>query len=184
MYPSDLDELFEGDGESWADAVDELDEALDEARRGGGGGRGRPPVKTSGGGNTYRPRPNNNYVTQAQLQAALGRVSGQINTNSTAIKTVDGRVRGLTAEQVRVTGALRKEIAERKKDAEAARRELQSTREMAAILPIVAGKNPMVGLLALGMGGGGLMGGGSGAPGDTSSWLLPAIVLPALAKGG
>ncbi len=181
-YPLELDEFIsEADGESWADAADEVDEALDEARRGGR----RPPVRTSGGGNTYRPRPNNNFVTQAQLQAALGRVSGQIATNSTAIKTVDGRVRGLTSEQVRVTSALRKEIAERKKDAEAVRREIQSTREMAAILPIVAKNNPIVGLLALGMGGGSFLGGGGSATaGDTSSWLLPAIVLPALAKGG
>lgn len=176
----ELDEMAEADGESWGEAADEVDEALDEARR----GASRPPVKTSPGGNTYRPRPNNNFVTQAQLQAALARVGGQINTNSAAIKTVDGRVRGITAEQVRVTGALRKEIAERKKDAEAIRRDLQSTREMAALLPIIAPGNPLIGLLALG-GGGGLFGGSGTNAGDSSaSWLLPAIVLgPALSGG-
>jgi hypothetical protein len=175
----ELDEMAETDGESWADAVDEVDEALDEARR----GPSRPPVRTSGGGNTYRPRPNNNTVTQAQLQAALARVSGQINTNSTAIKTVDGRVRGLTSEQVRVTGALRREIADRKKESEAARREIQSTREMAAILPIISKGNPLVGLLAIGMGGSLFGGSGGSSTGDSNSnWLLPAILLPALAK--
>jgi hypothetical protein len=172
----ELDEMTESDGE-WVEGDGEVDEALDEARR----SAGRPPVRPSGGGNAYRSRPNNNFVSQAQLQAALGRVSGQITTNSNAIKTVDSRVRNVTAEQVRVTGALRKEMSDRKKETEAVRKELQSTREMAVILPLIAGNNPLVGLLALGFGGSGFGGGGS-TPGDSSSWLLPALLLPALAK--
>ena len=55
---------------------------------------------------------------------------------------------------------------------------------MAAILPILTkGRSPLIGLLALGMGGSFFGGGGTTSADSTSNWLLPAIVLPALAKG-
>ena len=133
--------------EAFDEAYDESDEAYDEAVR--RRPTRRPPVPTAPRQSAYRPRPNNDTVTQAQLQAALARVSGQIATNSTAIKTVDGRVRSVSSEQARVTSALRKEVADRKKLEETLRKELQSTRELAVILPLIGANNPMVALLAL-----------------------------------
>jgi hypothetical protein len=174
-----VSELDEAD-EAYDETMDESDEAYDEAlpripRR-----PARPPVQTAPRQSAYRPRPDNNFVSQAQLQAALTRVSGQIATNSTAIKTLDGRVRGVSTEQVRLTTAMRKEVADRKKEEEGLRKELQSTRELAVLLPLIGGSNPLIGLLALG--GGSMFGGGGtgGASGDSTGNLL----MLALAFGG
>jgi hypothetical protein len=176
-----IGELDETD-EAFDEAFDESDEAYDEAapRR----GVLPPPVRTAPRQSAFRPRPNNNFVTQAQLQAALARVSSQIATNSTALKTLDGRLRGVTSEQARMTMALRKEIADRKKDAEVMRKEIQSAKELAVILPLIAKDNPLIGVLALG--GGSLFGGSPStngaapAAGDSTSNIL----LLALAFGG
>src|SRR5437899_902118 len=70
-----------------------------------------PPVRTAPRQNAYVPRPagTGNPVTQAQLQAALARVSSQISVNSNAIKTVDNRLRGVASDVGRQGAALRKE---------------------------------------------------------------------------
>src|SRR5262249_54398281 len=68
---------------------------------------------------------------------ALARVSQQINTNSNAIKTVDGRTRTLAAEQTKFASGLKKEYADRKKDILAVRKDLQATREASVLLPIL-----------------------------------------------
>ena len=114
------------------------------------------------------------FVTQAQLKAALDRVSGQIATNSTAVKTLDTRVRGVSSEQARMTAAARKEVAERKKESEAIRKEIQSAKELAVVLPLISGGNPLIGLLALG---GGSLFGGSASGDSTSNLLMLALVL-------
>ena len=170
--PYGIGEADEAYDEAFDEASDESDEAYDEAIRPG------RPVQTAAKQTAYRPRPNNNSVTQAQLQAALARVSGQIATNSTAIKTLDGKVRGVAGEQARVTAGLRKEVADRKKEEELMRKEIQSAKELGVILPLIAPGNPMIGLLALG--GGGSLFGGSGSGGDSTSNLL----ILALAFGG
>jgi hypothetical protein len=53
-----------------------------------------------------------------------------MNVNSRAIQTVDGRMRNLSADLGRQTAALRKETAGQRKD-------LQSTREMAGLFPLL-----------------------------------------------
>lgn len=119
------EDLLEYDGE-------DLTEDYGEARR--------PfrPIGVPRASTAYKPRPSANSVTQAQLQAALARVSQQINTNSKAIKLVDGRARTVSAEQARVTAGLRKEMADRKKAILDVRKDLQSTREVTAILPLLS----------------------------------------------
>jgi len=182
----EYDEVDEAYDES-DEAYDESDEAYDEAAPRRPQRPQRPPVRTAPRQSAYRPRPNPaanaNVVTQAQLQAALARVNSQIATNSNAIKTVDGRVRGLSSEQARITSSLRKEIAERKKQEEATRKEIQATKELAAFLPIIAKDNPLIGLLAVGgLGGGSPFGGGSGGDSSSNNGLMFAIVLSTLFK--
>lgn len=143
----------------------------------------RAPVKTAPRGSAYKPRPaTTGPVTQAQLKEALAVVSRQVATNSTAIKTLDGRVRGVTTEQARTTAMLRKEIVDRKKDQDAFKKELQSTRELAALLPIIAKDNPIIGLLAASSGGGGLFGGGTSGADGTGSLLMTVLLLGELGK--
>jgi hypothetical protein len=121
-------------GEDYGETDEAFDQEVDEAAR---PGRFRP-IGTAGRGSAYRPRPNTtSVVTQAQLQAALARVGQQINTNSNAIKTVDGRARTLAAEQTKFAGGLKKEYADRKKDILAVRKDLQATREASVLIPIL-----------------------------------------------
>ncbi|AUT75536.1 hypothetical protein C2L64_44975 [Paraburkholderia hospita] len=128
-------ESVEWSGDSSEAAYSESSEnEWSEARR-------RPgPVRTAPRQSAYRPRPSGttNYVTQAQLQGALARVSQQITLNGNAIKLVDGRVRDVIAEQGKQAATFRREMADRRKDTDTLRRELQTTRELSALLPLVA----------------------------------------------
>jgi hypothetical protein len=135
------------EAEGYEDAYEEAsDEAYEEARR-----PTPRPVGTAGRGSAYQPRPNTATVTQAQLQTALARVSQQINVNSTAIKTVDGRTRAVAAEQTRLGSGLKKEFADRKRDILAVRKDLQATREASVLLPLLGslgGAGSAIGALA------------------------------------
>jgi hypothetical protein len=139
---SDLEmEAFESLDEAF-DEYDESDEFA-EARSARARARGRTaPLtrpKTATGQGLFNPqRPNTNYVTQTQLQAALARVSEQIKTNSTAITTVNARLTTISAEQDRQAAALRAEIANRRKEAETVKKDLRQTRELAALLPLLS----------------------------------------------
>jgi len=112
--------------------------------------RGPTPVRTAPRQSAYAPRPTgtSNPVTQAQLQAALARVSSQITVNSNAIRTVDNRLRGATAEVGRQGSALRKEISDRKKVTDGIRREMQSTRELGAVVGLLAAQGGTLGSVA------------------------------------
>ncbi|HXA37535.1 MAG TPA: hypothetical protein VNW53_00915 [Phenylobacterium sp.] len=98
-----------------------------------------PPVKPSAGKTAYAPprsgtdRP----VTQSQLKEALSKVGQQITLNSNAIKTVDGRVRGVTEDQKKLGAFVRKETADRKKELDSVKRDLQQTKELSAIIPMI-----------------------------------------------
>jgi hypothetical protein len=174
------------ENESYGDSSGEYNEAS-YGEAGYGEARRPSPVRTAPRQSAYTPRPSGTSapVTQVQLQAALARVSQQIGTNSNAIKTVDGRVRGLATEQGRITTGLRKEVTDRKKDADALRRDLQSTRELSALLPLVtAGQTgpiatlaPLLFLLPPGT----LTGGGSGDASSNSGSLLGGNNLVAIA---
>ena len=138
-------ENTEWSGESGKSYPDYSDASWGEAAR----RRPPPPVRTAPRQSAYTPRPSgtSGYVTQAQLQAALARVNQQMSTNSNAIRAVDGRVRNVIAEQGRQTVALRKEISDRRKDTDALRRDLQFTRELSAVIPLIAASSPKLGAL-------------------------------------
>jgi hypothetical protein len=122
-----LVELLEFDE---SDESDESDEMAERWRR-------RRPRTASGRG-MYPPRPQGNYVTQAQLQTALARVGQQIRTNSAAIGTLTTRVNAVSTEQTKQSTALRKEIDERKKQADALRRDTRQKLELLTLLPLIS----------------------------------------------
>lgn len=103
-----------------------------------------PPVKPSVGKNAYSPPRSGGGqpVTQAQLKEALGKVSQQITLNSNAIKTVDGRVRGVSEDQKKLGAFVRKETTDRKKELEVVKRDLQQTKELSAIIPMITSNMP------------------------------------------
>ena len=177
-----------------SDAYPEYSEAYPEySEANWGEARGRPPVRTAPRQSAYTPRPTgtSNPVTQAQLQAALARVSSQISVNSNAIKTVDGRLRGASAEIGRQGGALRKEIADRKKVTDGIRREMQSTRELGAVVGLLAAQGGTLGSLAplalllppetLGLSGASSDSGGTSSSLFGGGGLVPIVVIAAAA---
>lgn len=166
-------EYAEYDGESF-------DEDYSEARP-RPRARNLRPIVPPAAKTAYQARPSPSNVTQAQLQAALARVSAQINSGAAAVKAVDVRVRGVAGETERNSSALRREIADRKKEILGVRKDLQSTREMSAMIPLLSslgGGGPMAAVMPMllmggdvsnsdgngsggGTSGGGLFGGGS-----------------------
>ncbi|HEX6749582.1 MAG TPA: hypothetical protein VF092_19965 [Longimicrobium sp.] len=156
----------------------EDDEADDEARRNGRTGvRFRRNVKTGRGGGYYRPRPpagSTKYVTQPQLQAALARVSADVKANSEGIKTVNARVNTLSSEQAAQGTALRKEVAERKKEGTQLKNETKKARDF-AVLQLLLTKPPKVfaadGVTELKVV-------------DQNDFLLPLVLLGGLGGGG
>lgn len=99
-----------------------------------------PPVRTPTRQSVYKPRQPapTGYVTEARLQAVVGRLDAKVTVAANAIKTIDGRVRNVMTEQGKQAAALRKEIADRKKDADRLRADLKSTRELGALIGLVA----------------------------------------------
>ena len=153
--------------------------------------KGGPPVKPSGGKNTYAPPKSagtDRAVTQSQLKEALGKVSQQITLNSNAIKTVDGRVRGVGEDQKKLGAFVKKEVGGQKKDLESVKRDLQQTKELSAIIPMIT--HNMTGPIAtlaplLHLMPGDVLGGGSssssGSGSNSSSSLLSGSNLLAIA---
>lgn len=118
--------------------------AYPEYQEAGGWAEARKPqpVRMPPRQSSYKSRPpaggTTNYVTEARLAAALARVDQKIGITTNAVKTVDGRVRNVISEQGRQAVALRKEIADRKKDADKLRADLKSTRELGALIGLIA----------------------------------------------
>lgn len=127
LYDWESDEIYESD---------ESDEM--EARR----RRGRQPVRVARPSTYVTPRApagQQQYVTEAQLQAALARVGAQIRTNSTAIRQVNGRADTLANDQ-------RRQVAAQRRENGAIRRDVRQTRELAAILPLLTPRPQSVAL--------------------------------------
>lgn len=129
MYAEDLD--------SFLDNL-EFDESDERSRR--GGRRNQQPLRTPSPQSSFQPRPSQNYVTQAQLQAAVKTLDGKITTLASNVKTLETRTNSVAAEQDRLSAALRKEVEERKKTTDAIRRDLQQTKTLSVLLPLMTQK--------------------------------------------
>jgi hypothetical protein len=89
--------------------------------------KGRPlttPRTGPGGGGT------GNFVTQAQLDAALARARTEITANATAIKTVDSRVRTSISDMQRLQSITRKDMDKLQSD-------LRTTQTLSALVPML-----------------------------------------------
>ena len=170
----------------------DLDEMIESRRR------GRRP-RTASGRNLATPRPQGNYVTQAQLATAMAKVSEQIQTNSRAIATVNTRVEAVAAQQEKHVAAIRKEIAERKKQDETQRKNFQQQFMLFALLPLLNkpktreitigdekikvfvdegdSLNDILPLLLISGGG---LGGGSGGDSGYDNTMMPLLLVMAL----
>lgn len=141
-----MDEYFELDEWDELESLDESDEfgesdELDEARRRARGrGRVPSPIRTPPLKSAYSPRQTTaeGPVTQPQLRAALARVTQQIGTTHKLVKTVDARQLKFMADTNRANAAIRKDLADRKKEVEKLRADLRATQTISALLPFIA----------------------------------------------
>jgi hypothetical protein len=124
-----------GFGEDLDTLLESLDDAEFEerARR----GRSRPPVRTPTRQSSFMPRPSPSVASQGQVQAATKNLDAKIETLSNAVKALETRTTALSAGQDRLAAGLSKELEGRKKGTTALQADLQSTKTLAAILPLI-----------------------------------------------
>ena len=187
----EVSELFESVGE-W--------ESESEAAE----GRGRGSVRRPSSQPSFKPRPapgTPQYVTQAQLEAALARSDGKIKTVADGVTQINTRLNGLAV-------AAKREAEERKKTLDSQNKDLNQKLQLMAMLPMLmtppsvpvidtnnnvllpnvlvpdpSSLNKLLPLLLVtGMGGTGGFGGGSDSSGDTGGGMMMMALVLALAK--
>lgn len=121
-FPYELDELLESDEFYESDESDESD----EARRRGGRTR-RPPVRTAKRGGAVPQRPAAGFATKAELSATANRLDARIATNSTAIKTVEGRANSIAAD-----------VAKLRTDTGKSQGSINDVRNMSMLMPLLS----------------------------------------------
>jgi hypothetical protein len=129
-FPYELDELLESPE---FEEFEEYDEFDDEARRRRAPRRPaaaaarRAPLRTPPRGNAVPQRPAPGHATKAELTATANRLDGRIATNSTAIKTLEGRVNTVSTQQT----ALRTDITRLQGS-------INDVRNMSMLLPLLS----------------------------------------------
>jgi hypothetical protein len=182
----DLDAVSEMVEDLESDESDESDEDIDMMERTQRSRRFRTPPRTAQGGGLFRPRTPAaggpaQYVTQTQLQSAMARVGAQIKTNSDALKTVNSRVATLSTDITKQTAEIKKLSTKETRDTSGLRRDLNSTRQMAAIMPLLSTPKSQ----ALTEAAGGLPAGTKVVidTGDNLSLLLPLLMMGGMGGG-
>ena len=123
----------------YVEDIDSLLESLDlgdfeeRSRR----SRRQPSVRTPSRRSSFTQRPAPSAASQAQVQTAARNLDAKIETLSTAVKAIETRANSLSAEQDRVAAILRKEAEDRKKGIDSTRADLQQTKMLAVLLPLL-----------------------------------------------
>jgi hypothetical protein len=97
----------------------------------------RSQVRTPSRRSSFQPRQTTTPASQTQVHAAARNLDSKIETLTTAVKALETRANSAATEQDRTTVALRKEITDRKKTADTIRGDLQQTKMLSVILPMV-----------------------------------------------
>ena len=122
--------------------VDELESLLEDTDFGEFEERARPVrsrarVRTPSSRSSFQARQAPTAASQSQVQAATRTLDAKIETLSRAVKDLEGRTAALTTEQTRTSTALAKEVALRKRSIETTRNDLQQTRMLSVLLPML-----------------------------------------------
>ena len=121
-YSEDLDSL-----------LDSLDyEAFEEAAP------RRTLVRTPSRQSSFVPRQTTTPASQTQVQSAARNLDSKIDTLSTAVQALETRTNTLSTTQDRQGGLLRREVADRRKTADSIRADLQQTKMLAVLLPLLS----------------------------------------------
>lgn len=170
--------MFESDIESFDTEFDTEFEEFDfsEASR-------RPrspsrPLRTPPRGNAVVAQARQGYALKAELDATARRLDDRIATISGSVTTLDRRSHSLERETNALGGALRKEIVLRKKETAELKRNLDESRQIAMILPMLGGGTDNFSkMLPVLLYGGMLGNSGSGADSNTQMMTTMMMVL-------
>jgi hypothetical protein len=99
-----------------------------------------PAVRTPSRQSSFTPRQAPTAASQGQVQAAARNLDSKIETLGAAVKALESRTNGLATEQERTTALLKAEAAARGKGVDATRAELQQTKMLALMLPLISQK--------------------------------------------
>ncbi|MGW5192750.1 hypothetical protein ACWEOO_26135 [Kribbella sp. NPDC004138] len=123
-YSEDLDSLL--------DSLD-YDEGFEEAAP-----RRSTMVRTPTRQSSFVPRQTTTPASQTQVQSAARNLDSKIETLSSAVQALETRTNTLSTNQDRQGGLLRREVADRRKSADTIRADLQQTKMLAVLLPLIS----------------------------------------------
>jgi len=174
-FESDFEDLVESDNEF---DTENFGESYDEAARPMFRPRtGRPSLKLPPRGNPIPRAAPHGHATKAELEALGRRLDGRIQTNATAIKTLDGRARAAEREIGSMGAALRKEIALRKKETADLKKGLDESRQIAMILPLIGGGTDSFSKMLPVLLYSGAFGGSTGSSGDSNNNMMMTMMM-------
>lgn len=117
--------------------TDELESLLDDLGEFDERARPRTTVRTPTGRSSFQPRQAPSAASQSQVQAAARNLDSKIETLSNAVKALETRTNTITADVEKTMAGLRKEFSVRQKGSESLRSELQQTKLMSVLLPML-----------------------------------------------
>lgn len=186
--------------------VDELEGLLDDVDLGEFDERvRRSSVRTPSSRSSFQARQAPSAASQGQVQAATRNLDVKIDTLSNALKAVESKVNALAAESEKTRAGVRKEIARDRKTDDALRNDIQQTKLLSVLLPLLSqgdsievtkddgstakvatqSSNQLATLLPILLlfGGGYGSGSGDGKPGGLGDPVMLILLLTLLNKG-
>lgn len=176
MLESDFESLIEADFE-----FDEFDEAAPRINRFARPGIRPSPLPIPPRGNATVQPPQQGVATKAELDATARRLDDRIATVSTSVKALDTRTQATNRELDTVSGALRREIAVRKKQNTELRKTVDESRQIAMIMPLIGGGNDSFSKMLPIMLYGGMLGGTTtGSGGSDNNGMMMTMMMALL----
>ena len=97
----------------------------------------RSSVRTPSSRSSFQARQAPTAASQGQVQAAARNLDVKIETLSNAVKAVEGRVNALAAEGEKTRAGVRKEIMGSRRSDDSLRNDIQQTKLLAVLLPLL-----------------------------------------------
>jgi predicted RNase H-like nuclease (RuvC/YqgF family) len=97
----------------------------------------RSPVRTPSRQSSFIPRQTTTPASQTQVQSAARNLDSKIETLSKAVQALETRTNSLSTAQDRQAALVRKEVTDRRRSTDATRSDLQQTKMLAVLLPLL-----------------------------------------------
>ncbi|MFJ7158155.1 hypothetical protein ACIQUQ_24910 [Streptomyces sp. NPDC101118] len=97
----------------------------------------RQTVRTPTRRSSFIPRHTQAAASQSQVQTSVRNLDSKIETLGNAVKSLETRTNALSAGQSKLATTVRKEAEERKKGSDAIRADLQQTKMLSLLLPML-----------------------------------------------